>query len=208
MWATAHQSGHIFSWVPLERHAGGWGEGGGGGGRGRGGRSAGPVGINSDVSHSPASPNRSIRGSAETAACQWEQAVESRTRSRAASSNTPQELPPSIYPDCDLVGGPGRVGGTECGGREKDLAQDPCLIRLQPEGGIHPDQPSGEWMSTWPSQQGEEEEASHRRHGRGEKPHFHQHFSGHPNSIISQAKMLRPHSFFFFTTSLQRFGVP
>lgn len=125
-------------------------EGGGGGWRwrraGAGGRSAGPVGINSDVSHSPASPNRSIRGSAETAACQWERAAESRTRSRAASSNTLQELPPSISPDCDPLGGPGegRGEGGRAGVGEKDLAQDPCLIRLQPEGGIHPAQSSGE----------------------------------------------------------------
>lgn len=98
---------HIFisaSGAPCRRAEG---VGGGGGGRGQEVGSAGPVGINSDVSHSPASPNRSIRGSAETAACQWERAAESRTRSRAASSNTLQELPPSISPDCDPLGGPG-----------------------------------------------------------------------------------------------------
>lgn len=76
---------------------------------------------------------------------------------------------------------------TQWGGQgEEDLAQDPCLIRLRPEGGIHPDQAGAEWMSLWPSQQGEEE-ASHRRHGRGEKPHFHQHFSRYPNSFSSRS---------------------
>lgn len=38
---------------------------------------------------------------------------------------------------------------TQWGGRrEVDPAQDPCLIRLRPEGGIHPDQAGAERMSS------------------------------------------------------------
>lgn len=186
MRVAAHQSGHIFSLVPPECRAGGRRWWGGGGGE-EWGRSAGLVGINGDVSRGLAGPNRSIRGSAETAACQWKRAPESRTRSRAASSNTLQEPPPSISADCDPVGGP-RGGGPGAG----------PLPHKAATGRGHSSR-SGRRRTnelvTFTAGRGGGLAPLARSEG---ETSFSSAFLRTPNSISSRAKMLRPHSFFFF----------
>lgn len=152
--------------------------------------------ISSDVSRGLASLNRSIRGSAETAACQWERAPESRTRSRAASSNPP----PSISANGKPVGGtrgggpgPGPLPHKAATGRGhssrsgRRTTNELVTFTAGRGGGLAPPARS-EGETSFPSA-----------------------FLWTPNSISSRAKMLRPHSFFIFfspTTSLPGLGVP